>query len=86
MVVADFETIPQRSKPMKRSVYRFQKADWDKIKADMDLLAKDIESMYDNNSTVNDLWEFFKDMLKKSMDKTHSNIIIKQEKQATMDK
>ena len=69
MVVADFETIPQRSKPMKRSVYRFQKADWDKIKADMDLLAKDIESMYDNNSTVNDLWEFFKDMLKKSMDK-----------------
>ena len=70
MVVADFVTVPQRTKPLKRSVFKFQKADWDKIKTDMDLARSEIENMYATNATVNELWEFFKSKLKRSIE-TH---------------
>ena len=69
MVVSDIDTVPQKSKSVKRKVYRYHKADWDNIRSDMNTLTDEIQKLYEENTSANDLWETFKLGLKKSIEK-----------------
>ena len=69
MVVTDFDIRPQSSKPIKRQILKFNKANWDQINKDMDYIGKEIKDQYNNGKSANDLWEMFKDALKLSISK-----------------
>ena len=48
MVVADFDIKPHTTEQKARK-YKFRKANWDKLKTDLDITAKTIQKQYNDN-------------------------------------
>ena len=69
MVVADFDIKPHTSKQKPRKCYKFQKANWDKLKTDLEITAKTIQKQYNDNQSADDMWTYFKNSLQNSMDR-----------------
>ena len=63
IVVSDFDIKPHKSKEQQRKVYKFNKANWDRINDNIEILSKDINDHYINGTCVEDLWEKFKSSL-----------------------
>ena len=68
MVVADFDIKPHTTKQKPRKYYKFHKANWDKLKTDLDITAKTVQKQYNDNQSVDDMWTYFKNSLQNSMD------------------
>ena len=69
MVVADFDIKPHTTKQKPRKYYQFHKANWDKLKTDLDITAKTIQKQYNDNQSADDMWTYFKNSLQNSMDR-----------------
>ena len=60
MVVTDFVTQPQITKPQPRAYFKFSKANWENINSDLTLLADKIKNLFDAGENVDNLWSEFK--------------------------
>ena len=67
MVVVDSDLKPKYSKPKRRKVYKYKKADWDTVKSSVKALGDDI--MNQTEDSVETKWSELKDGLVKIMDK-----------------
>lgn len=68
-IVTDIDIKPTYNKQQKRKIYKYAKADWDKIKEDCDTISSDVKTLIENGSNINDVWEKFKTSIINSMDK-----------------
>ena len=63
IVVSDFDIKPHKTKEQPRKIYKFNKANWEKINESIETLGKEIDNLYSNGVCVEDLWEKFKSSL-----------------------
>ena len=59
MVVADFDIKPHTTKQKPRKYYKFRKANWDKLKTDLDITAKSIQKQCNDNQSADDMWTYY---------------------------
>ena len=68
MTVTGIDIIPQYVKQRQRKVYIFSKTNWDTVQEDMRKLSESIIG-HVNSSSIEELWNAFKDGIQQSMDK-----------------
>lgn len=69
MVVADFDTKPHITREAKRKIFKFNQADWNQLKTDLDSIAMTTKDQYEANADVDSLWSSFLSALRLSLEK-----------------
>ncbi len=69
MVYAELDIQPKRQTTKPREILKFGKANWDKIKDDMEKLAENFGETKTENMTVNEMWTSFKTSLASTIQK-----------------
>ena len=67
--MADFYIKRHTTKQKPRKYYKFQKANWHKLKTDLDITVQTIQKQYNNNQSADDMWTYFQNSLQNSMDR-----------------
>jgi len=77
-VVTDFDVKPQKSRQKPRKCFKYRKANWEQMEADMNDAAKDIEDAQAAGADVETLWSTFRDSLSNTMKRNIPTFTLKQ--------
>lgn len=75
VVVADFDTHPQRVRERPRRHYIYSKAKWEDLKSDIQEIEERINTLKDNKADVNTTWTEFKSSLLSAIEKNIPSIL-----------
>ncbi|CAG2254949.1 unnamed protein product [Mytilus edulis] len=67
IVFAEISVIPSRKKQAARKIPLYSKANWDKMREDINNIKNEIVTMTTSKSNINDIWLVFKTSLEKSV-------------------
>ncbi|CAG2254954.1 unnamed protein product [Mytilus edulis] len=67
IVFAEISVIPSRKKQAARKIPLYSKANWDKMREDINNIKNEIVTMATSKSNINDIWLVFKTSLEKSV-------------------
>ena len=68
IVITDFDTKPQVSPQKPRRYYKMRKANWEQMKSDLDMAAREIRDEHKKGADADTLWKMFKARLQTSME------------------
>ena len=67
IVYVDSEVLAKRQKPIRRKIYLWSKADFDKVRADINEFSRDFTTKYDEDTPVETLWSTIKMKLENTL-------------------
>jgi hypothetical protein len=77
IIITDMETKPHYQKATPRKRYIYSKANWNKVKEDLQSLEKELRMGYTNRETSENIWQTFKRKLFSSLDENIPSKTIK---------
>ena len=77
IVITDFDTKPQVSPQRPRRCYKMGKANWEQMKSDLDIAAREIRDEHKRGADADTLWKMFKARLQTSMEANIPTFMLK---------
>ena len=77
IVITDLDTKPYANPPKPRKCLKFSKANWEKMRSELNSTAQEIKVLQDNGADANTLWLKFKTQLQKSIDTNIPSFMLK---------
>ena len=71
IVVTDVDVKPVYSSQNPKKVYKWNKANWDNIKSDCEMLSNQVSEQVKNDTDIENLWNIFKCGKHKSVEKMY---------------